>query len=244
MHTQKIIEQFGYKPNEAKVYLSLFELGECTVADIARQTNLPRTSILFILNKLHLDGLINFYTKKRSKYWTAEKPEKFLMQLKEKEVAFESILSQLHTIQHGEEKKPAVSIFSGIEELKLIFQDILETKHNICAILPWDSWIKTFGEEYVDDFIELQVKHFLKLRLLTSKTKDAIELKKYDARELRYTSFLLDRCAVTSAILIYGNKVAIVSLHDKYPTGFLIDDEKIKNTMLALFEELWDKNTE
>lgn len=244
MHTQKIIEQFGYKPNEAKVYLGVLNLGESTVSEIARHTNLPRTSVQFIVNKLHLDGLLNFYTKKRSKHWVAEKPEKFLLQLKEKEIAFESVISKLNTLKKQENHKPSIKIFNDLEEIKLIFQDILDTKNNISAIVPWVNLIKVFGEEYINDFIESRVAHFLKVRLLTVKIKETINLKKYDAKEMRYTCFLPQRCTITDAILIYAHKVAIISLHEKTQVGFLIEDENITHTMRVLFEELWDQNTE
>jgi sugar-specific transcriptional regulator TrmB len=244
MRTQKIIEQFGYKPNEAKVYLSALTLGECTISDLAHSTNLPRTSVQVIVEKLHADGLMNFYTKKRYKYWTAEKPEKFLIHLKEKEVALEAILSKLNALQHVTEKRPSINILNGVEEIKLIFQDILETKQNIRAMIPWGMWIKILGEEYIHDFIELRVKHFLKMRLLTPKTKETIKLKQYDAHELRYICFLPQQCTITDAVLVYGNKVVLVSLNEKYPTGILIDDAGMSHTMTVLFDEIWDKNTE
>ncbi|MEK7461573.1 MAG: helix-turn-helix domain-containing protein [Patescibacteria group bacterium] len=100
MHIQRAIEQLGFKPNEAKVYLAALNLGECTVSDIAIKVKLPRTSIQSIVDKLHKNGLMNFYIKRRYHYWMAENPEKFLIKLKESEASIRAVLPELSAMRH------------------------------------------------------------------------------------------------------------------------------------------------
>lgn len=241
MHTQKAIEQLGYEPNEAKVYLAVLSLGDSTVSDIANKTKLPRTSTQIIVEKLHKDGLLNFYTKRRYKYWLAENPEKFLLNLKNKEENFRAVLPKFSSIKDNEGSKPIVKIFSGEDEIKLIHQDILETKHNVLAVIPWDDWLEVLGEEYVDDFIERRKEHFLKMKLLVSRTKQTHKLVEEDDNALRHTRFLPNDVDIRNTIFIYENKVAIISLNKKYPTGILIEDENSRQTMSAFFESLWNQ---
>ena len=63
MQTQKIIEQLGYTQNEAKVYIAALSLGECHVSDIAGKLKLPPSSVGVIVERLHKDGLMNFYVR-------------------------------------------------------------------------------------------------------------------------------------------------------------------------------------
>jgi hypothetical protein len=117
--------------------------------------------------------------------------------------------------------------------------DVLETKHHISAILSWDPWVEALGKGWVDNFTEMRYRRFLKIRLLTPRTKLSVALKQRDGSELRDTQFLPASVAINNSNYIYGNKVAIISMHTKRPVGILIEDEDIHDTMLALFESLW-----
>lgn len=244
MHISKVIEQLGYKPNEAKVYLTALKLGECTASDIATKVKLPRTSVQVILEALHADGLMNSYTKRRYKYWVAENPEKFLIALREREAALQVVLPELSAMRRDGGGRPTVKVFSGEEEIRFIHDDILSTKQHILSIIPWDGWIALFGKEYMDAFIEARSRHSLHMRLLVPKTATAVALKKKDSQEFRRTRFLPERIDIHDTVFIYANKVAIISLNKKQPTGILIDDSETTRTMSVIFEELWNQSSE
>ncbi len=239
MHLSRVIEQFGYKPKEAKIYLAALALGESTSSDIAKKVKLPRTSVQVILDKLHLDGVISFYVKRRYKYWVAENPERFLVNLKEKENILRSAMPEMLELRRNYDGKPAVKVFSGIDEIRLIFEDIIETKQPINAFIPWDKWIEMLGKEFMDDFIESRTKHFLPIRLLLPQSDTAHDLRERDNKELRHTRFLPERIDIKDTIMIYGSKVSIISLNKRLPTGITIDDPDTAKTMQVFFEETW-----
>ncbi len=239
MHLRAVIEQLGYSPNEVTVYLASLELGGSTATEIAEKAKLPRTTANLILDTLHRKGLMNAYLQRRRKVWAAENPEKLLIALKEREAALKTILPELQSLRHDTGAKPTVRTFGGAEEIKQIMNDILETKHHISAILSWDDWIRLLGKPYMDDFIETRARRYLRIRVLTHRTKTAIALKQKDHEELRTTQFLSDSIAISNSNFVYGNKVAIISLNTKRPVGILIEDEDIHHTMEILFEGLW-----
>ncbi|OGG72801.1 hypothetical protein A3A38_00610 [Candidatus Kaiserbacteria bacterium RIFCSPLOWO2_01_FULL_53_17] len=92
---QKVIEELGYSPNEAKVYLAALVLGEAHVSDIAAKAKMPRTSVQVIVDNLHKDGLMNFYVQRRYKYWVAENPERLLANFQKREEAMREALPSL-----------------------------------------------------------------------------------------------------------------------------------------------------
>src|SRR3989344_6795067 len=96
---RKIIEELGYSPNEAKVYLAALALGEAHVSDIAAKVKLPRTSVQAIVDKLHKDGVMNFYVQRRYKYWVAENPERLLANLTKREEAMRVALPELSAMR-------------------------------------------------------------------------------------------------------------------------------------------------
>ena len=242
MPIQKVIEQFGYTPNEAKVYLAALSLGECNISDISAKIKMPRTSAQIIINKLHKDGLMNFYIKRRYRYWTAENPEKLLIRLREKEAALRAVMPELAALRRNTGEKPRIKVFTGADEIKLILEDIVAAKHHILGIVAWDKWIELFGRDYLDDFIESRRKHFLKIRLLAPKTPLSIRLREKDAKELRETRFWPEDIHIENSNFIYANKIAIISLSKKQPTGVIIEDADVQSMMSVFFELLWNQS--
>ncbi|KKW43306.1 MAG: Transcriptional regulator, TrmB [Parcubacteria group bacterium GW2011_GWA1_56_13] len=242
MQVQKVIEQLGYTRDEAKVYLAALGLGESHVSDIAQKVRRPPSSVQVIINKLHKDGLMNFYVRKRYKYWVAENPTRLIARLREREDSVRSVMPQLEALQHEREQKPRIKIFEGVDEIRLLYDDMLETKTHILAIIPWDDWIRLLGRGFMEDFIEKRVKHYLHIRLLIPNTAVAAELRSRDASELRETRYVPDDAPIRTTVLLYGAKAAVVSLNRKLPTAVLIEDADVHETLSVFFEELWARS--
>ncbi len=239
MHLRTVIEQLGYSSHETTVYLAALELGGSSATEIAEKAKMPRTTVNLIIRQLQKKGLMNAFLKRRRRIWTAENPERLMILLKEREAALKLVLPELQTLRHDTGVKPTVRTYSGVEEIKQIMVDILETKHHISAILSWDPWLETLGKQWLDNFTEMRYRRFLKIRLLTPRTKLSVALKQHDGSELRDTQFLPASVEIRNSNYIYGNKVAIISMNTKRPVGILIEDEDIHHTMEVLFEGLW-----
>ena len=162
-----------------------------------------------------------------------------MIALKESEAALKVVLPELQSLRHDTGVKPTVRTYGGPQEIKQIMNDIIDSKHHISAMLAWDDWIELLGKSYLDDFIENRYRHYLRIRLLTPKTKTSLALKTRDSQELRVTQFLPDSISINNANFIYANKVAIISLNKKRPVGILIEDQDIHHTMEVLFESVW-----
>ena len=243
MHLQKTIEQLGYSPNEVKVYFASLSLGEATITDIAQNAKIPRTNAQFIILRLYNSGLINFYIKRRRKYWIAENPEKLLTALKEKELFLKEALPEIQALRYDTGVKPTIKFFSGEENIRLIFQDIIETKHNILSLTSMEDALKLLGEDF-QDFIIQRYKRHLRVKFLTNRGPETIALKKRNTEELREIRFLPEGFIVKNANFVYGEKVAIMSLNKKTPVGIIIEDKDIAHTQTMLFDTIWAQSDE
>ncbi len=241
MHLQKVIEQLGFHSSEAKIYLAALRIGDASISELASKVNMPRTTVTQIAEQMHKHGLLNFYTKHGKRLWSAENPDKLLITFKEREAALRSILPSLHGMHAGvTENKPSIKVYEGTDELKLIFDDIITTHHNILALISWDDIIEIMGQDFLDDFIERRYKSFLKIRLITPPSMLATELRKNDMSQLRHTRFLPSYIELKRiSNFIYDNKVVLISLNKKIPTGTVIEDPDIVHAMTIYFESLW-----
>lgn len=244
MHIQKVIEKLGYSPAEVAVYLASLRMGESTIADIARNVRLPRTSVQAIVEKLHERGLLNYHLQHRRRSWTAENPDKLMIALRESEAALSSVLPDLKAMRHPIGSKPGIKLYHGVKEIWTIYRDLFETKHPILCLMPWDAWLEVFGEEELHGIISERRRRFLRIRVLTTRSKKAEELKRNDARELRSTRFLSPDAKLSSATFIFGTKVTLVSLQKEFPIAIIIEDGAVAATMTMLFESLWSQSKE
>jgi sugar-specific transcriptional regulator TrmB len=244
MHIQTIIQQLGFRPQEAKVYLAALALGECTTIDLTNKTKLPRTSVQAVVQQLHTEGLLNLYVKKSRKIWVAENPEKLLIHLKEREAALKNIMPELQAMRYDTGLRPVVRLYSGIEEIEHIMEDMLSTKHHILGLIDWDKWVSFFGKDFLDDFINKRTAQNLKIKMLVTRTAQGLKLKERDHSELRNTRFLPPHHKLKNTNFIYGNKVALISLNKRFPLGILIEDIDITDTITMLHESLWKQSSE
>lgn len=247
MNVQDVLEQLGYKANEARVYLAALRLGDVTVSDIAQAVHFPRSSTQIILERLHADGLMNYYVKKRYTYWSAESPKKILSNLKKKETILLSAMPNLIALrERDEEKVPAVKLFRGIKEVTSIHDDILESKQGIFIIAPWDAWKAEIGADFFHKIEQKKLNEYVTLQLLTQKCESALAYQQKSDKGSRHMrmKFLPERINITDITIMYGTKVAIISLNKKEMLGILIDDSAISNTKRIFFEELWSVSTD
>jgi len=240
-----VLQNLGYSPHEIKIYVALLKMGETNIADLSHQTQIPRSSVKELLEGMHARGLTNYYIKQGRHYWTAEYPERVAATLEERLAAFRAILPSLKEMQSDIKDKPHVRVYSGAPEMQLIMDDIIETKHHILALVSWDDWLESLGQEYLDSFIERRHSHFLKIRFITPRTDSAVRLKQKDEEELRRTRFLPSDIELRrTSNFIYGSKVAIISMNKKEPTGIVIEDPDVVHAMTIYFESLWLHSSE
>ncbi len=239
MNVRTLIEQLGYSPHEATVYLAALELGSSTETEIAERAKLARTTVASVIESLQKKGLMSAYLKGRRKIWAAENPERFMAVIHTRQAILKTLLPELQSMRRSAVPPPIMRAFSGVEGIRQIMDDIIETKNHVFAVISWDDWVGLLGKPFLDEFIKTRKEHYLSIRLLTPKTKMSLELKDRDAGDMRVTQFLPGGVTVANTNFIYGNRTAIISVKSKSATGVLIEDEDIHHTMEIFFESLW-----
>ena len=149
MQIQKVIEQLGFTGKEAKVYLAALHLGESHISDIAAKVKMPRSSVQVIVDKLHKEGLMNFFVMKRYKYWVAENPEKLLTNLRRREEMIQEALPELVAIKQASGKKRRTADSSTIGMFRMLAdstrQPVLIANEKIEIEYVNTAWEKQFG---------------------------------------------------------------------------------------------------
>jgi HTH-type transcriptional regulator, sugar sensing transcriptional regulator len=240
MEIKQVLAQFDLVGRKADVYLAVLELGSGTVIEIAKKSEVKRTTVYDILLDLEKNGLIYQTTKESKRLFVAEDPEKLKKKLEEKERMLDEMLPQLRSFYNIKGIKPKIRFYEGKEGLRQVYADTLNYNGEILAFAS-DDVVKVLGMDWANDYLAKRVKKEICVRIILPKT-DMIEkdFNPLDQKHLR-TSKLVSakKYPFSIEINIYGHqKVALMSSREEM--GIIIEGAEIFNTLKLVFELLWD----
>lgn len=235
------LSKFGLSEKESKVYLTCLELGEPTASDIAIKSNLPRTLVYDLLERLIEEGLAGYVIRNNKKYFSASDPKELFKILSEKQDAIKEVLPKLEILQKMKGvKRPKVEVYEGKEGMKTVMNSILRS--GVREFLVYGSSRSSY--EIVPYFIEKwhreRIKKKIKIKIIYNNTKETREKIKKFPKALKLVDYRLMPITLESptATMIYGNKVILQSW-TKEPFAVLIENELMASNYKEYFEELW-----
>ena len=240
MEIKHFLAQFDLIGKKADVYLAILELGSGTVIEIAKKSEVKRTTVYDILLDLEKTGLIYQTTKESKRLFVAEDPEKLKKKLEEKERILDEMLPQLRSFYNIKGIKPKIKFYEGKEGLRQVYADTLNYGGEILAFASEDV-VKVLGMDWANDYLAKRVKRGIRARIILPKT-EIIErdFNPLDQKQLRSSKLVsAKKYPFSIEINIYGHqKVALMSSREEM--GIIIEGREIYNTLKLIFELLWD----
>lgn len=241
MDTLESLKKFGLSEKEAKVYLAGLELGDSLASDISLKSNLPRTLIYDILERLIDFGLISYSIKNNKKHFRTANPKELIRIIKEKEEAIKEALPQLEEIQKIDGvKRPKVEIYEGKDGMKTVMNDILRS--NVKEFLAYGSSRSSFEiiPAFMEEWHKERIKRKVIMKILYNNTKEAREKVKNKTESLKYVNFKFAPIELESptANIIYASKVVLQSW-TKEPFAVVIESKEMADNQRRYFDELW-----
>lgn len=240
----KILQDLGLSEKEAKVYLTCLEMGESIPADIAKHSGINRATCYVIAEKLTREGLMSQLEKDKKIYFASENPEQLMrllrkqeQDIKGKEQEFQKYLPELKIIFETAGERPRVRFYEGKEGLKAIQEDFLRSKDkNIEEVFSSDELHNAFTQEELQKITITRKQKNVKARGIyikrDGKLKNIPELA--NMRMIPFNKF-----PIHSDILLYDNKVAMISLRGKL-VGVIIENKEIVETLRSIFNLAWE----
>jgi len=160
------LAELGFKNNEITVYVSLTQLGEATAAQIAKKADLPRTTVISILNKLSDNNYLTTHKYRGATYYWVESP-KTIASLFENKTA---IASQLNELLTGLYRTEAHFPFALVYDTKTSIKKFIE---KIIAGLDKKSIIRTIDTPEIGNYQKIYSEDVSKM-LVNIKKKNSI----------------------------------------------------------------------
>lgn len=237
------LAELGFKPNEIKVYLALTKLGESPASRVAKKADLPRTTVISILEKLAADGMLSTHKYKGAFYYWIESP-KTLQQIFENKIKIAAGLGDLlSSLYHTEANFPHAEIFDSKKSVRNFIERTLIDLPKKSIILTIDAagegnYEKIFSGDIGRTLIDLKNK-----KQLTTKTLiPADRFQTINPDKLSQQSIIIRELPAglnfQASLWIIGDKLVLFS--GTPPFIVSISNKIITTSVKSIFDYLWN----
>jgi len=243
MHTiMDIFQKLGFSDNEEKVYLHLLKNGAASIRQIAGDADINRGTVYEALKGLVARGLVSHSEKKQRQQFVAEDPSVLNTIVEAETEKLSSIrkdivkslpnLEALYTMKH---EQPVIKIYEGHTGTKVILEDVLRT-----AINEPEKMYRVYSAANIREYLYYNFASFSERRIkLKIKAKVIAIGTGGEIRGLDERRWITVKRGAPAYVIIYGKKMAIISLSQGRPHSVVIEDMGLAETQKLIFDSLW-----
>lgn len=240
-----LLEQVGLNNQEAMTYLALLDLEAVSIRKVASQTGINRGTTYEIMKRLVNRGLVSVRTSGKREYYSAESPEKIYDILRDKRKSLlqtqklaSDIVPKLLAHTTRSEGRPVVKYYEDNGGIVTILNDVLQT----CSQLPKPEYY-AYSSRPLRQYLYKKFPTFTERRI-----NEGISVKVVAIGDGGDPAAISERkwlpeppgSDISSYTLIYGNKVAHISISKDFtPYGVVIEDAGTASMQKLLFDNLW-----
>jgi len=233
------LKDVGLNEKEIKIYVKLLDLNEATVSKIAKETNINRSLLYFILFGLEKKGFVSYFIKNNIKYYRPVEPEKILNLIEEKKKSFELILPELIDRVKLNKTRPVIEILEGKEGIKTILNEILRLKQDWFAFNVPGMGPKILGD-WVHSYEKERQKLGIKLKVLMVESEQGLERgREFSKMKNTRVKYLGKNYESPSSNYIYSDRLVIIFWYPEFPFAIRIIDSNLVKSYKKYFNEMW-----
>lgn len=234
------LQLLGLNQKEAKIYLASLELGEATIQEIAQQARLKRPSLYSIMKNLLKQELIHTLIREKKRKFVAVDPSDLEKIIKRRDEVLKETIPELKALSGTSAlTKPRMRLYEGLDGVKIVYQDILDTKKPIKAFSGVKRGYEALGE-FADEYIQARVKNNIPIKLIAPDDSWGRDHQRKDKKSKRETRLISkDKFPFEMEANIYGNKVNFVGFKKGRLVGVIIENPEIAKTMTSIFDFAW-----
>ena len=244
----KDLIEFGLSEKEAKVYISLLELETATVGDIAKKSEVNRSSTYVVLDSLKKQGLVSTSGDKNILHYFATSPELLLktaedMATKQEEIRkrIDRLIPELNALHKDTKIKPIVKVFEGKRGLINVFEDSFKSKEKFMRVFSSHKNIFNIMPEYFQSYVQNRIKFGIKMRGI--QPNDEISKKIISMGPKNFDEAMLiptEKYRFPSDLAIYDNKIGYMS-PEKGGFAVIIESKEMADVMKSIFDLAWEE---
>lgn len=243
MSVNGALEGLGLNSKEQACYLALLELGEASIADIAKKAAIKRPTAYVVVNQLSEKGFISEFRRGKHARFIAKEPSGLVADARMRLKELENVMPMLESLKQKENSRPRVLIFEGKEGADRAFDDWFITKGEALFISNVDLNMPIFTKTFQRITYKMIGPDF-RFRELIEDTDKGREYARQFRSQYRPIRLLQPHSSPFAMDLgVYGRRSVITSVTNE-TVSVCIDSESVADSFRNIFEGLWSSARE
>lgn len=247
----KQLKNFGFSDKEARVYLALVEKGPATVFEIAKSSEVNRSSAYVVLESLKKKGFVGLSDDTNVRKYVAGSPELILYtaqaNAKKQEnikTSIESIMPELKALHEETKHKPVVKIFEGLSGIREVYSNPFRSNSKEFRSYSNPADIFRLVPDLLESTRKERAKKKMKMLLISPASKEVLQTaSKVPTKSLSPNAETAlipeEKFRFSYDMGIYDDKVAFVSTKDNI--GIVIESKEIAEMLKNSFDLAWEE---
>jgi len=229
------LKQYGLSEKEIKIYIANLKSGNSTANRLSELTGIRRSTVYEVIESLKKKGITSSYKKDKKLFFSAERPEKLIERLKEREESIKKILPDLKLLIESVPEKPTVQLFEGLTGMKNSVEDMLDSKE-ILVYGATKTGDPIFGH-YIPNFAKKRIENKIIMKAVVEpdvpEHMTEKDVKKFT--QIKTLNFLKGH---NSVYFIYKDKLLIMTLGQEL-IAISIKSKLLVESQKQIFYFLW-----
>lgn len=235
------LEAFGLEKNEALIYLAGLELGTSTVLELSRRTQVPRTTLYPLLEKLRRLGAFKIGKQKKRTVYSAEPPDLLRQNMLERQSQLEKSLPMLEVLRETSRGGPGVTFFEGTDGFKKLWRHLYASGVEEYRLITTGTGLLDYVKEpyLVERVIEDRKKRGIKSLQLIPENRETKRIVERDKEEMRESRFLPSNVDLPCSVIIFADQVAFITTR-RENTMIIVASGDVARTYKTMFDLVWN----
>ncbi|MFZ2253188.1 MAG: helix-turn-helix domain-containing protein [Minisyncoccia bacterium] len=240
-HLITSLQDIGLSEKEARVYLTLLQLGPSNPYKIAKRSGLKRPTAYVIAEELIQKNCI-VQTPGEKHTYIARSPESLFEEYEKKILDAKKFLPEFQALKGGIADKPTVLYFEGKHGMKQALMYGAKDMHNkeIVGFYADPDFTTKETQAQSFEFNDYRIAHNIRLRGLLTETESLKGFEKYIKDDTFVAKFIpKDMYSSNASLEFYPNFIKILFYDTSI--GVIIESPTVAKAMRQIFEMLWSR---
>jgi len=236
------LQELGLSKTEVSVYLALTQQGEASASTLAKKTNLPRTTVISILERFAHDGLITSHRYHGTTYFWIESPQVLVDFFKQKVNLAEHLQRDLTSLYRTDTSFPFADVYDTKVSIQRFVQKFLTSLPKKAILRTIDTpgegnYRRIYGDLVSENLLKVKrLRGVLTRTLIPVRDFAAIDPKKLKAQEITLRGLPAN---MTFGGSLWVSDDLLIHFSGLPPFAAVIKHATIVAGVRSLFDALW-----
>lgn len=242
MDNSKITEllgKFGLNDREANIYLTLLKSGPKSLQQLAKLTDINRTTLYTLLPNLFQAGVIKKIKENKRELLSPASPEELFCHCERKYKEIKENIEELNLLYRMQGLNPKIQTLDSTEHIKKLFLDSLFARQ-VSMYIRIDNCRPDIKKWLKEIFFPEIEKKDIDIKIIVVASDSTSAKTEYDRYKAKFRFISSRNYQFANDSIIYDDRISyFICDKGEPPTGIIIESKLIAEAQKSSFELAW-----